>query len=232
MRFDVLTVFPELIEAVSNTSIIGRARENGLVEVNVIDIRDYTKNKHKKTDDYPYGGGEGMIMTAQPIMDAFLSIVKDLDYKPWVLYMSPQGKVLNQELVLKTQKHEHLIIICGHYEGIDERIIEEIVDEEISIGDYILTGGELPALVLIDSVSRFIPGVLSNENSNKNESIYNGFLEYPQYTRPYDYNGKKVPDVLMSGHHENINKWRLEQSIQRTKRKRPDLYEKYKKGKS
>ena len=227
MKFDVLTLFPEVINAVLKESIIGRAQEKGILEINAINIRDFSKNKHKKTDDYPYGGGGGMIMTAQPIFDAYLSIVKDLDYKPKVIYLSPQGRVLTQEVVKELSREKHLVLLCGHYEGIDERIIEEIVDEEVSIGDYVLTGGELPAMVLIDSVSRLIPGVLSTEESYSDESHYNGLLEYPQYTRPVEFNGRRVPDILLSGHHANITRWRRKEAIKRTYLKRPDLFEKF-----
>lgn len=223
IKFDVLTLFPDMLEAVLNESIIGRARKSGIVEINNINIREYSKDKHKKVDDYPYGGGNGMVMTVQPIFDAYASIVEALNYKPKVIYLSPQGKVFNQSMAKELSKENHLILLCGHYEGIDERVIEEIVDEEISIGDYVLTGGELPAMVLIDSVSRLIPGVLTNENSFTDESHTDGLLEYPQYTRPFEFNGKVVPDVLMSGHHANIEKWRRQQSIERTKNKRPDL---------
>lgn len=225
MKFDVLTLFPELFNIVMNESIIGRAQENGLVTVKATNIRDYSKDKHKKVDDYPYGGGNGMVMACQPVIDAYKAIAESLDGKPRVIYMSPQGKVLTQQMALELSREEHLILLCGHYEGIDERIIEEIVDEEISIGDYVLTGGELPAMVLIDCVSRLIPGVLSNEVSFCDESHFNGLLEYPQYTRPADYDGNKVPDILLSGHHANIEKWRKAQSVERTKKKRPDLYE-------
>lgn len=225
MKFDVLTLFPDTFNIVMRESIIGRAQENGFVEVNTINIRDYSKDKHKKVDDYPFGGGNGMVMTCQPVMDAYCEITKDLENKPRVIYMSPQGRVLTQQMASELSKEEHLILLCGHYEGIDERIIEEIVDEEISIGDYVLTGGELPAMVLIDCVSRLLPGVLANEGSFSDESHFNGLLEYPQYTRPAEYNGNKVPDILLSGHHANIEKWRIQQSLERTKQKRPDLYE-------
>lgn len=228
MRFDVLTLFPDMFEAVLGDSIIGRARKNGIIEINAINIRDFSKDKHRKVDDYPYGGGAGMVMTPQPIYDAYLSIAQKLSYKPRVIYLSPQGRLLNQNIVRELSKEEHLVLLCGHYEGIDERIIEEIVDEELSIGDYVLTGGELPAMVLIDSVSRMVPGVLSGEESYSQESHYQGLLEYPQYTRPYEFNGRKVPDVLISGHHANIEKWRRQESIRRTREKRPDLYEKLK----
>ncbi|HOM02726.1 MAG TPA: tRNA (guanosine(37)-N1)-methyltransferase TrmD [Acetivibrio sp.] len=226
MKFDVLTLFPEIFDAVLGESIIGRARKNNIIEINTINIRDFSSNKHRKVDDYPYGGGGGMVMMAQPIYDAYLSVVEKLSYKPRVIYLSPQGRVLNQEVVKELSKEQHLILLCGHYEGIDERIIEEIVDDEISIGDYVLTGGELPAMVLIDSVSRLIPGVLSNEESYSQESHYEGLLEYPQYTRPYEFCERKVPDILMSGHHENINRWRRQQSLKRTYLKRPDLFHK------
>jgi tRNA (guanine37-N1)-methyltransferase len=225
MKFDVLTLFPETINAVMNESIIGRAQENGLVEVKAINIRDYSKDKHRKVDDYPYGGGTGMVMMCQPVLDAYNDIASGYEKKPKVIYMSPQGRVLTQDIAKELSKEDHLILLCGHYEGIDERIIEEIVDEEVSIGDYVLTGGELPAMVLIDCVSRLIPGVLSSEVSFSDESHFNGLLEYPQYTRPAEYEGKKVPDILLSGHHANIEKWRAEQSLERTKSKRPDLYE-------
>lgn len=221
----MLTLFPETFNIVMRESIIGRAQENGFIEVNAINIRDYSKNKHRKVDDYPFGGGNGMVMTCQPVIDAYKDITKDLETKkPRVIYMSPQGRVLTQQIARELSKEEHLILLCGHYEGIDERIIEEIVDEEISIGDYVLTGGELPAMVLIDCVSRLIPGVLASEGSYSEESHFNGLLEYPQYTRPAEYNGRKVPDILLSGHHANIEKWRVQQSLERTKRKRPDLY--------
>jgi tRNA (guanine37-N1)-methyltransferase len=227
MRFDVLTLFPELFNVVLKESIIGRAQENGLVEVNAINIRDYTGNKHKKVDDYAYGGGTGLVMMTQPIYDAWQSIVNQLDYRPKVIYMSPQGRVLDQKKADELKQEQHVILLCGHYEGIDERIIEEIVDEEISIGDYVLTGGELPAMVLIDCVSRLIPGVLPSEEAYSEESHYNGLLEYPHYTRPAEFLGRKVPDILLSGHHANIVKWRRKQSLLRTREKRPDLFEKH-----
>lgn len=227
MKFDVLTLFPELINFVMAESIIGRAQENGIIEINAINIRDYSKDKHRKVDDYPFGGGNGMVMACQPVLDAYRELTQKLEEKPKVIYMSPQGSVLTQQMAADLSKEKHLILLCGHYEGIDERIIEEIVDHEISIGDYVLTGGELPAMVLIDCVSRLIPGVLANEGSFSDESHFNGLLEYPQYTRPADYEGKKVPDILLSGHHANIEKWRIQQSLERTRLKRPDLYERY-----
>lgn len=219
MKFDVLTLFPEMFKSLDE-SIIGRAKEKGLIEINLINIRDFSKDKHKKVDDTPYGGGAGMVIRPDVVYDAYSSIKDSKNAK--VIYLSPQGKVLNQEKVKELSKEEHLILLCGHYEGIDQRAIDEIVDEEISIGDYVLTGGELPAMVVIDSVSRYIDGVLSNE-SIEEESFSNNLLEYPQYTRPEEFNGKKVPEVLVSGHHENIKKWRDEKSLEITKIKRPDL---------
>ena len=220
MKFDVLTLFPEMFSSL-NESIIGKAIEKGLVEVNLINIRDFSKNKHKKVDDTPYGGGAGMVLMPDVVYDAYSS-VKDENAK--VIYLSPQGKVLNQNKVKELSKENHLILLCGHYEGIDQRVLDEIVDEEISIGDYVLTGGELPAMVLIDSVSRYVEGVLS-EDSTKEESFSNNLLEYPQYTRPEEFRGRKVPEVLISGHHENIKKWREQKSLEVTKQKRPDLLE-------
>lgn len=218
MKFDVLTLFPEMFKSLDE-SIIGRAREKGLIEINLINIRDFSKGKHKKVDDTPYGGGAGMVLMPDVVYDAYDSI-KDKNAK--VIYLSPQGKVLNQNKVKELVKEEHLILLCGHYEGIDQRVLDEIVDEEISIGDYVLTGGELPAMVLIDSVSRYTQGVL-NDESIKEESFSNNLLEYPQYTRPEEFRGKKVPEVLISGHHENIKKWREQKSLVVTKLKRPDL---------
>lgn len=220
MQFDVLTLFPEMFEPL-NESIIGRAKEKKLININLINIRDFSKNKHKKVDDTPYGGGAGMVMMPDVVYDAY----KSLDSKDAkVIYMSPQGQKLNQKKVVELSKEKHIILLCGHYEGIDQRVIDEIVDEEISIGDYVLTGGELPAMIVIDSVSRYIDGVLKDD-STKEESFSEGLLEYPQYTRPEIFNGKQVPEVLLSGHHENIDKWRREQSLINTKKKRPDLLE-------
>ena len=218
MKFDVLTLFPEMFE-ILNQSIIGKAIEKDLIDINLINIRDFSKDKHKKVDDTPYGGGAGMIMKPDVVYDAYQS-VKDANAK--VIYMSPQGKPLNQKKVEELSKENHLIILCGHYEGIDQRVLDKIVDEEISIGDYVLTGGEIPAMVLIDSVSRYVEGVLKEE-SVKEESFSNGLLEYPQYTRPEVFEGMKVPEVLLSGHHENIEKWRKEKSLEMTKKKRPDI---------
>ena len=218
MKFDVLTLFPEMFEPL-NQSIIGRAVKEKLIEINLINIRDFSKDKHKKVDDTPYGGGSGMVMKADVIYEAYKSI---RNKKAKVIYMSPQGKVLNQNKVVELSKEKHLIILCGHYEGIDQRVIDKIVDEEISIGDYVLTGGELPTMVLIDSVSRYIEGVLS-ENSTTEESFSQGILEYPQYTRPEIFEGEKIPEILQSGHHENINKWRREEALKNTYYKRPEL---------
>lgn len=218
MQFDVLTLFPEMFE-VLNESIIGRAKEKGLININLINIRDFSKDKHKKVDDTPYGGGAGMVIKPDVVYDAYKSI-EDKNAK--VIYLSPQGNVLNQKKVESLSKEEHLILLCGHYEGIDQRVIDEIVDEEVSIGDYVLTGGEIPAMVLIDSVSRYVEGVITKE-SIEEESFSNNLLEYPHYTRPEVFLDKKVPEVLLSGHHENIRKWREEQSLKNTYQKRPDL---------
>ena len=218
MKFDVLTLFPEMFEPLKK-SIIGKAEEKNLIQIELINIRDFSKNKHKKVDDTPYGGGAGMVMQPDVVYDAYKSI-KDKNAK--VIYLTPQGKTLNQEKVEKLSKEEHLILLCGHYEGIDQRVIDEIVDEEISIGDYVLTGGEIPAMVLIDSVSRYVEGVLNEESKNE-ESFSQGLLEYPQYTRPEIFNGKKVPEILLSGHHENINKWRRCEALKNTYLKRPEL---------
>ncbi len=218
MKFDVLTLFPEMFEQL-NMSIIGRAREKKLIEVNLVNIRDFSKDKHKKVDDTPYGGGAGMVMRPDVVYEAYKSINKE---NAKVIYMSPQGKKLNQKKVEELAKQEHIIILCGHYEGIDQRVIDKIVDEEISIGDYVLTGGELPAMVLIDAVSRYSDGVIAKE-SREEESFANNMLEYPQYTRPEIFEGVKVPEVLLSGHHKNIDKWREEEALKITKRKRPDI---------
>jgi tRNA (guanine37-N1)-methyltransferase len=224
MRFDVLTLFPEMFEPIK-TSIIGRAIQDQLLEINLINFRDFSTDKQKHVDDCPYGGGAGMVIKPEPIYDAYKFITKDLEYKPKVIYLTPQGRIFNQTIAKEISNENHIILLCGHYEGIDQRIIDEIVDEEISIGDYVLTGGELPAMVLIDAVSRNIDGVLS-EDSTIDESFNQGLLEYPQYTRPEVFLDRRVPDVLLSGHHANIEKWRYEQSIEITKRKRPDLLEK------
>ena len=221
MKFSVLTLFPEMFDTIKQ-SIIGRAIEKGRITIETINIRNFSKDKHKKVDDTPYGGGAGMVIKPDVVYDAYQSIQKS---EAKVIYLSPQGKLLDQKKVMDLSKLKHIILLCGHYEGIDQRVIDEIVDEEISIGDYILTGGELPAMVLIDSVSRYIEGVV-NQESIEEESFSNGLLEYPQYTRPEEFRGKKVPEVLISGHHEKIRKWREEQSLQITKKKRPDIWEK------
>ncbi len=223
MRIDIMTLFPEMCERVLGESIIGRSREGGLVEINCVNIRDYSKDKHRRVDDATYGGGLGMIMQGQPIYDCFCDLTEKTGTRPHLIYMSPQGKTLTQERVKELAKLPNIAILCGHYEGIDERVIEELVDEEISIGDYVLTGGELPALVLADSISRMLPGVLAEDAAFEEESHFNSLLEYPQYTRPYEWHGKTVPDVLLSGHHANIVKWRREQSLTRTFLRRPDM---------
>ena len=224
MKFDVLSLFPEMFEPIK-ASIIGRAEKNGLINVNLINIRDFSLDKHKKVDDTPYGGGAGMVMMPNVVNDAYNSIQDRENAK--VIYLTPQGKTLTQAKVEELSKEEHLILLCGHYEGIDQRVIDEIVDEEISIGDYVLTGGELPAMILIDSVSRFVSGVLSN-GSEEEESFSNGLLEYPQYTRPETFLEKNVPEILISGNHKKINEWRRKESLRNTYLKRPELLEKAK----
>ena len=225
MRFHVMTLFPDMVSGGLRTSITGIAIENHIFELNIVNIRDYSKDKHKHVDDYPYGGGAGMVMQPGPVYDCYQDIVKDMDKKPRVIYMTPQGKVFSQSIAEELSKEEELIFLCGHYEGIDERVLEEIVTDELSIGDYVLTGGELPAMVMIDSISRLIPGVLNNDDSAEYESFQDGLLEYPQYTRPETFMDKKVPSVLLSGHHGNIEKWRREQSLKRTLLRRPELLE-------
>ena len=223
MRIDILTLFCDMCNTVLGESIIGRARESGKVEINCIDIRDYTEDKHRRVDDKPYGGGMGMIMQAQPIYDCYSALCETLGKKPHLIYMTPQGKTLTQKRVKELAKLDNIAILCGHYEGIDERVIEELQPEEISIGDYVLTGGELPALILADSVSRMLDGVLSNSECFEEESHFSSLLEYPQYTHPAEWNGREVPEVLLSGHHENVDKWRREQALKRTKERRPDM---------
>ena len=229
MRFDIMTLFPELVLGVLGESIIGRAQKAGFVSVHAHNIRDFANNKHNKVDDTPYGGGFGMLMMAPPVYDCYEFVKNQVsaemgeEIKSKVIYMSPQGKVLTQEKAQELSEYDNLIILCGHYEGIDARVLEEIVDEEISIGDYVLTGGELPACVLVDCVSRLKEGVLADKKCYEDESISCGRLEYPQYTRPYEFHGKKVPDVLISGNHAEIDKWRAEKSLEITKKKRPDL---------
>ena len=229
MRFDIMTLFPELVSGILGESIIGRAQKAGHVSVHAHNIRDFANNKHRKVDDTPYGGGFGMLMMAPPVYDCFEHVhaeaIKELgeNAKIRVIYMSPQGRVLTQKKAQELASYDGLILLCGHYEGIDSRVLEEIVDEEISIGDYVLTGGELPACVLVDCVSRLKDGVLSDKKCYEEESISSGLLEYPQYTRPYEFHGKKVPDVLISGNHAEIDKWRAEEALRVTKEKRPDL---------
>ena len=225
MKINIMTLFPQMCETVLSESIIGRAREKGLVEINCINIRDYTEDKHRRVDDAPYGGGMGMLMQTVPIANCYKAICEKSENENHLIYMSPCGKVLTQEKVKELAKMEEITILCGHYEGVDQRIIDSLVDEQISIGDYVLTGGELPALVLADSISRMLEGVLPNDEAKELESHYNGLLEYPQYTRPYEWNGMKVPDILISGHHENIDKWKREQSLLMTRKYRPDMLE-------
>lgn len=266
MNFHILTLFPEMIVDGLSTSITGRAIEKGVITVDAVNIRDFTTEKHGHVDDYPYGGGAGMVMQPDPVYRAYEYVVESINSrqrdgitsvestgideyitscdsitnnseigntkKPRVVYMTPQGKVFNQNIARELSKEEDLIFLCGHYEGIDERVLEMIVTDNISIGDYVLTGGELPAMVMIDAISRLVPGVLGNDISSEFESFSENLLEYPQYTRPYEYMGRKVPDVLLSGHHKNIEKWRHEQSVERTKERRPDLWEKYVKDNS
>lgn len=224
MNFHVMTLFPKMIEDGLNTSITGRAIKEGLINLNCVDIREYTTDKHGHVDDYPYGGGAGMVMQAQPIYDCYMDIVKKNNIKkPRVVFLTPTGSVFNQQMSRELANEDDIIFLCGHYEGVDERVIELIVTDNVSIGDYVLTGGELPAMVMIDSISRNIKGVLNNEDSAETESFTTNLLEYPQYTRPVVFMNKKVPDVLLSGHHKNIEKWRMEKSVERTKERRPDL---------
>lgn len=229
MRFDIMTLFPDLCDYVLSESVIGRARKSGKIDIRLHNIRDYSKDKHRRVDDTPYGGGKGMLMMAPPIYDCYEAILNNQavegtpDLNRRVIYMSPAGSLLNQKKAEELSKYDNLIILCGHYEGVDRRIIDEIVDEEISIGDYVLTGGEIPACILTDCVARLVDGVLSDPECYEKESISSGMLEYPQYTRPYEFHGVKVPDVLISGHHANIDKWREEEALKDTKTKRPDL---------
>lgn len=255
MHFHILTLFPEMVLNGLSESILGRASQKGLISVDALNIRDYTLDKHKKVDDYPYGGGAGMLMQAQPVFDAYQAVVEQIERrkasvsldenkanmnkesdvveethglkKLRVIYVTPQGEVFNQKKATELAREEDLVFLCGHYEGIDERVLEEIVTDYISIGDYVLTGGELPAMVMIDTISRLVPGVLNNGESAETESHSNGLLEYPQYSRPEIWHDKQVPPVLLSGHHANIEKWRLEQALLRTKERRPEMYEAY-----
>lgn len=234
MNFHILTLFPDMVMQGLNTSIIGRAVKKGLISIEATDIRNHTKEKHGQVDDYPYGGGAGMVMQAQPVYEAYQFVLNQIQQKnpvakkPRVIYMTPQGKVFNQTIAKELATEEDLIFLCGHYEGIDERVLDKIVTDQLSIGDYVLTGGELPAMVMIDTISRLVPGVLNNHDSAEYETFHNHLLEYPQYTRPEEFMGEKVPEVLLSGHHKRIEEWRLEMSIERTKKNRPDLYELWK----
>ena len=231
MNFHVLTLFPEMVMQGLDTSIIGRAMDKGIISLEAVNIRDYTTNKHKKVDDYPYGGGAGMLMQAQPVFDTWKAVLSQIHYEgrsgPRVIYVTPKGRTFRQSMAKEFAKEEDLIFLCGHYEGIDERVLEEIVTDYVSIGDYVLTGGELPAMVMIDAISRMVPGVLSNKDSGETESFSNYLLEYPQYSRPEVWQDKRVPEILLSGDHKKVDEWRLEQSIEKTKEIRPDLYEKW-----
>ena len=223
MRIDIMTIFPEMMEHYLSESIIGRARAANKVEINCINIRDYSNDKHNKTDDTPYGGGKGMVMLAQPIDDCFSAICEQTGARPHFIYMSPQGKTLTQKRAAELAKMDSIAILCGHYEGVDQRVLDKLCDEEISIGDYVLTGGELPALVLCDCICRMVDGVLADSVCFTEESHYNGLLEYPQYTRPAVWQGREVPAVLQSGHHKNIEQWKHDMSVEITRKKRPEL---------
>ncbi len=223
MKINIMTLFPDMCESVLSESIIGRARNNNIVEITCTDIRDFAGNKHNRVDDAPFGGGMGMVMQAAPIYDCFMSICEKSEKRPHLIYLTPKGKTLTQAKVRELAQFDELVLLCGHYEGVDERVIEEIVDEEVSIGDYVLTGGELPALVLTDAVCRMVEGVLSDESCYTDESHFNGLLEYPQYTRPRVWRGREVPEILLSGDHAKIKKWRDEQALETTKQKRPDM---------
>lgn len=225
MHFYILTLFPEMIESGLKTSIIGRAVQNGHLSITAVNIRDYTLDRHKKVDDYPYGGGAGMVMQAQPVYDAWQSVITQIGYRPRTIYLTPQAGIFHQNMAKELAREKDLIFLCGHYEGIDERVLEEIVTDYISIGDYVLTGGELPAMVMADAIARMVPGVLTNEQSGSTESLEGNLLEYPQYSRPREWNGRTVPDILLSGDHGKVDAWRREQSILRTMQRRPDLME-------
>ncbi len=235
MKFDIMTLFPDLVDYVLGESIIGRAQKNGAIEVQTYNIRDYSEDKHRRVDDTPYGGGKGMLMMAPPIYRCYEAICNarpEQENSRRVVFMSPSGQLLNQKKAEELASYHQLIILCGHYEGVDRRIIDEIVDDEISIGDYVLTGGEIPACILVDCVARLVDGVLSDPECYEKESISSGLLEYPQYTRPYEFHGVKVPDVLISGHHENIEIWRREKALEKTMQSRPDILEKFGRGES
>lgn len=225
MNYHILTLFPDMVMGGLLTSIIGRAAEKGLISIEAIDIRDYSQEKHRHVDDAPYGGGAGMVMQPMPICDAYEDLCSRLGKRPRVIYTTPQGKVFSQKIAQELSEEEDLVFLCGHYEGVDERALELIATDYLSIGDYVLTGGELPAMVMVDAISRLVPGVLNNDVSAEFESFHGNLLEYPQYTRPEEYRGLRVPEVLLSGHHKNIGRWRREQSILRTAERRPDLLE-------
>ena len=234
MTFDIMTLFPNLVDYVLSESIIGRARKSGAIDVSCHNIRDFSEDKHRRVDDTPYGGGKGMLMMAPPIYRCYehiMNLRSASKENTRVVYMSPSGQLFNQTKAEELAIYDHVIVLCGHYEGVDRRIVDEIVDEEISIGDYVLTGGEIPACIVVDATARLVEGVLSDPECHENESISSGLLEYPQYTRPYEFHGVKVPDVLISGHHENIDKWRREQAEVMTQARRPDIFEKYRKEK-
>ncbi len=224
MTFHILTLFPEMFEGTLHSSMLGRAEEKGILKFNIVDIRDFAGNKHNRVDDSPYGGGRGMVMQAPPVYDAYMSAIDGLGYKPHTVYMSPKGKPFTQKRAIELSSMNDLVILCGHYEGIDQRVLDEIVDEEISIGDFVLTGGEIPAMAVVDSISRMIDGVLSNEDSFTDESHFDGLLEYPHYTRPPVFLGREVPEVLLSGDHARINAWRRREALLITKERRPDMY--------
>ncbi|MBQ7047144.1 MAG: tRNA (guanosine(37)-N1)-methyltransferase TrmD [Oscillospiraceae bacterium] len=227
MRVDIATLFPEMVDNILLESIVGRARKKGAIEINCHQIRDYTLDKHRRVDDIPYGGGKGMVMQAEPIYRCYEAICEQIGKKPHTIYMTPKGEVFTQKKAIELSKMDNVLILCGHYEGVDQRVLDKIVDEEISIGDYVLTGGELPAAVVTDALSRMCEDVLSSPECYEDESHYSGLLEYPQYTRPETWEGESVPPVLLTGHHKNIADWRMEKSLEITKEKRPDMYEKY-----
>ncbi len=225
IKFYIMTLFPEMVLSGLHTSIIGRAAAKGLLSIEAVNIRDYAFNKHNSVDDYPYGGGAGMLMQAEPVYQAYRAVKDRLEKKPRVVYLSPQGRTFHQKMAEEFARETELVLLCGHYEGIDERVLEEIVTDYVSVGDYVLTGGELPAMLIVDAVSRLVPGVLHNDVSAEFESFQDNLLEYPQYSRPEIWHEKKVPEILLSGHHANVEKWRREQSVLRTAKLRPDLLE-------
>lgn len=233
MQYRIMTLFPQMFPGIMDASILGRAKESGLIGWKTFDIREYTLDKHKRVDDYPYGGGAGMVMQAEPVYRCYEAVARELGHTPKrVIYMTPQGRVFDQKMAEEFAREEELVFLCGHYEGIDERVLEEIVTDAVSVGDYVMTGGELPAMAVMDAVSRLVPGVLNNEDSARNESFSDGLLEHPQYTRPEEILGRKVPEVLLSGHHAKIEEWRREKSLERTREYRPDLYAEWQEKKS